>query len=338
MIANLSPDALRVVAALRHLRRVQRRRWILLGVGGVAITLAARMPTGPDVALEETVVVQAPAALAAPVLADGSHARVDFWVDRFSTRQREVFQRLLQNRGRYEVMIRRKLEARGLPQDLIYLALIESGFEEDAVSWAGAVGLWQFMPATALAYGLRVDAVVDERLDPVKSTDAALDYLTDLYRRFDSWYLAAAAYNGGPTRVSRILKAHAGGRYGDEAIYWEVLDHLPVETAHYVPRLLAARAVAREAARFGIDATPVDRYEYEVVWVAEPTRLADVATASGYPVEVLQELNPHLITGRTPRVLEPWPLRVPTGASWTVAGTFHQTAAPANPVPMALVD
>jgi len=336
MMPNLSPDARHVVAALRHLRRVNRRRWILLGVGALAITGAARMPAGPDIALEEVVLSEPSRALQGPVLADGSHARVDFWVDRFSTRQREVFQRILQNRGRYEHMIRAKLEARGLPQDLIYLALIESGFEEDAVSWAGAVGLWQFMPATARAYGLRVDAVVDERMDPVKSTDAALDYLTDLHWRFDSWYLAAAAYNGGPTRVSRILKSFADGRYGDEAIYWEVLDHLPVETAHYVPRLLAARAVAREPGRFGIDATPVARYEYEVVWVAEPTELTDVAAASGVPVEELQALNPHLIAGRTPRVLEPWPLRVPTGTSMQVAETFWRPAA--MPVRMALVD
>ncbi|MEJ2538782.1 MAG: lytic transglycosylase domain-containing protein [Gemmatimonadota bacterium] len=219
-------------------------------------------------------------------------------------------------------MILRKLEERRLPRDLIYLAWIESGFLPTVESHAGAVGLWQFMPETARWLGLRVDAVVDERRDPVKSTDAALTFLSGLYRRYGSWHLAMAAYNGGPTRVSRIVRQHARGPWGHESLYWQVLEYLPTETAHYVPRLLAVRSLAterfREAPRFVPDAP----YEYDVVWVSRPLTFTELSRLSGLSVEELRELNPHLVAERIPRGLEPHPLRVPVGTATRVAGTL----------------
>ena len=137
--------------------------------------------------------------------------------------------------------------------------------------------MWQFMDPTARAYGLRIDAYVDERRDPVKATDAALDYLSDLYRQYGSWYLAAAAYNAGPARVSLAVARHSDGRArdaslsGDESLYWEIVDHLPKETAQYVPKLLAATYLARYAARFELEVTLADPYVYDLLWAPGAT-------------------------------------------------------------------
>jgi len=131
--------------------------------------------------------------------------------------------------------------------------------------------VWQFMRPTAKQFGLRVDAWVDERRDPVKATDAALDYLAYLHARYGSWYLAAAAYNAGPSRVDRVLKRHGGARPGDENVYWKIVDHLPRETREYVPKILAATTLARQAERYGFHVKPVAAYEYDRVWVPQGT-------------------------------------------------------------------
>jgi membrane-bound lytic murein transglycosylase D len=246
------------------------------------------------------------------------HARVDFWVDRYSGSQREAFERQMQRRGRYEALILDKLAARRLPPDLIYLAWIESGFLDTVESHAGAVGLWQFMPATARGMGLRVDDVVDERRDPVRSTEAAAAFLHRLHRRYGSWHLALAAYNGGPTRVSRIARRHGTAPWGHESLYWQVLEHLPVETGHYVPRFLAVRALALELEAEGFEPAPVEPYRYSLVWVDRSWTFLQIAEATGISVETLRDLNPHLIADRTP-VRGPYPLRVPEGSSVRVA-------------------
>ena len=190
--------------------------------------------------------------------------RVEQWMVRFSTSDRLEFEQTLSRAGLYSDMIRGKLRARAMPEELVYLAMIESGFLTHARSNVSATGMWQFMDPTARAYGLRIDAYVDERRDPVKATDAALDYLSDLYQRYGSWYLAAAAYNAGPTRVSLAVARHSGGwAAGDENLYWEIVDHLPKETAQYVPKLLAATYLARYAARFDLDVTLADPYVYD---------------------------------------------------------------------------
>ena len=178
--------------------------------------------------------------------------RVAFWMERYLERP-QAFQEILSRAGLYSEMIRQKLHDRGMPQELLYLALIESEYLTGARSRVAATGMWQFMSPTARAYGLRVDAYVDERRDPIRATDAALDYLMVLHKRYGSWYLAAAAYNAGPTRVSRALREHAGGRTGDEALYWAISMHLPRETADFVPKLLAAITLARNPARYGLE-------------------------------------------------------------------------------------
>ena len=255
---------------------------------------------------------------AAPGLPLHLNSRVQRWIQAFQTTQRDEFQSLLHRSGVFEPMIRRKLREREMPEDLIYLAMMESGLSPRAVSRVSAVGLWQFMGPTAEQFGLRVDEYVDERRDPVRATDAALDYLEWLHDRFGSWYLAAAAYNAGPGRVERILNLHAEGRRGDEDLYWEVLRHLPRETREYVPRILAATILASEAEAFGFDASSAAAaYEYEIVFVPGETPLATVAESLDVDVDIVRDLNPHLIRGMTPPE-ELYGVRVPRGRASAV--------------------
>jgi len=202
-----------------------------------------------------------------------------------------------------------------MPEELVYLAMIESGFLTNARSDVLATGMWQFMDPTARAYGLRIDGYVDERRDPVKATDAALEYLGDLYQQYGSWYLAAAAYNAGPTRVSLALARQSGVRARDKDLYWEIVDHLPKETAQYVPRLLAATYLARYADRFDLDVTLADPYMYDLVWAPGATSLADIGEMMGLPDDQMRELNPQLIRGMTPPG-DAYPLRVPVGRAY----------------------
>lgn len=240
--------------------------------------------------------------------------RVEKWMDRFQTSGRAEFARILEGSGVYDDLIRDKLRERGLPQELVYLAMMESGLSPWAVSQVSAVGMWQFMSPTAIEYGLRVDDYVDERRDPVRATDAAIDYLEWLHGRFGSWYLAAAAYNAGPSRVQRILREHAGGRTGDEDLYWEVLDHLPAETREYVPRILAATILGRDAGHFGFAASSAQPYLFDRVFVPGGTYLSRIASALDIHPDILRNLNPHLTKQLTPPG-EIFGVRVPVGLS-----------------------
>ena len=162
------------------------------------------------------------------------HPRVNTWIKRFTTTHRGSMAIYLRRKDRYEPMIAQKLAARGMPQGLIYLAMIESGFNPSARSPVKATGLWQFMAPTAREYGLKVAGRVDERRNPARSTDAALRYLNSLHRRFGSWYLAAAAYNTGQGRVARVLKQVTGKTRGTDADYYRIAHRLPQETRDYV--------------------------------------------------------------------------------------------------------
>lgn len=253
------------------------------------------------------------------------NARVERWLQAFQTTRRAEFEHLLQRRELFSDMIRTKLRERGMPEELLYMAMIESGMSPYAVSRVSAVGLWQFMSPTALQYGLRVDEYVDERRDPVRATDAALDYLQWLHGRFGSWYLAAAAFNAGPGRVERILHRHAGGRVGDEDIYWQVLEHLPRETREYVPKLVAVTLLAGDADAVGFAAN-VEPYRYENVFVPGGTRLSQVADALGVDRRILADLNPHLTKGITPPN-EIYGVRVPVGEGAAVVAELASNTA-----------
>jgi len=182
------------------------------------------------------------------------HDRVDSWVKRFTTSQRGSFATYLKRKSKYEDMITRKLADRDMPQGLIYLAMIESGFNPTAKSPVKASGLWQFMGPTAKEYGLTVSRKVDERNNPARSTDAALRYLDKLHDRFGSWYLAAAAYNTGQGRVARIMKQETGKTRGTDEDYYRISHRLSQETRDYVPKMIAAARIGTDPERYGFRA------------------------------------------------------------------------------------
>jgi membrane-bound lytic murein transglycosylase D len=289
-----------------------RPRLILLGGAGLVALLSL---LGPSEAREEIsftpLVTELAPTLSLPV---SMNERVDRWMERYLTDQRPAFERYLAREGLYSEMIRERLRARGMPEDLVYLAAVESGFSPGATSKVLAIGMWQFMGPTAQQFGLRIDEFVDERRDPIRATEAALDYLQALHEQFGSWYLAAAAYNAGPGRVSRALESQAGNQTGEEELYWEIIEHLPRETRAYVPKMLALIVLGQAAKDYGFDVEQASPVEYDRVWVPSGTTLRWVAGSVKVPVSEIRELNPHLIRGVTP----PdglFPVRVPPGTS-----------------------
>lgn len=176
-----------------------------------------------------------------------STIQIQYQVDFMVSHRRSFLDKAFRRALKYIPMIRSKFQAAGVPPALAYMALVESGFRETPRSGAGARGLFQFMPATARRFGLRVDSRIDERLDPEKSTTAAASYLAALHREFDDWPLAVAAYNCGEGRVRRTLKRTGA------STFWELADRevLPRETIDYVPRIIAVTLIARDPARLG---------------------------------------------------------------------------------------
>lgn len=240
---------------------------------------------------------------------------VERWLTYFQTDGRKNFAIYLARAGRYEPMMRAIFRDAGLPEDLVYVSLIESGFSPRAYSRARAVGLWQFISSTGRLYGLKVSYWVDERRDPIKATKAAAAHLRDLYEEFGSWYLAAAAYNGGPTRVRRGIR-----RTGSDD-FWTLSErrYLRRETRNYVPKLIAAALIAKQPANYSFYAIPeTEPLAYDIVQVPDATSLDVIAEAAGVTADEITELNPQVLRGVTPPG-ERYSLRVP-------AGTGHRFA------------
>lgn len=247
-----------------------------------------------------------------------THRRVAMWVDVFSGRLRDFTQRAMSRGTRYDAMLRRRFREAGLPEDMTYLALIESAYNTHAYSRAAAVGMWQFMTGTARGVGMRVDHWVDERRDPVRATQGAIDFLSDLHEAYGSWYLAAAAYNGGPGRVSRGLARFADeleGAEGDDR-FFALADqkYLPTETKDYVPKLIAAALVAKEPRRYGLVVDTQPAFAYDSITVVGGLPLATIARAAGTTLETITDLNPHFLRGITPP-FEESEVRLPVGAA-----------------------
>ncbi|MFL5385911.1 MAG: transglycosylase SLT domain-containing protein [Longimicrobiaceae bacterium] len=249
---------------------------------------------------------------------------VEHFVELFTGRRSALMADYLKRSGRYEGMIRQKLRKAGMPEDLVYLSMIESGFNPNARSHASAVGLWQFMAPTARGYGLRVDGYVDERRDPEKSTDAALRYLRDLHTELGSWYLAAAAYNGGGGRVGRALKAETGRVRGkNDADFWRIRHRLPRETREYVPLMVAAALIGKEPEKYGLGG--VSRWmpvETDTVTVPGGIDLGVVARAAGVSEREVTRLNSHLVQKMTPPGKKPFPVSIPEGSAERFAAAF----------------
>ncbi len=295
-------------------------RWaslVMLGMLGATICLIALASNEVSrTAFEGPVraVPEATAELVSSSLPLEVNEQVDRWIRRFVGPDRESFEAYLVREGLYGGLIRERLRARGMPEELIYLAMIESGFSATATSSVSATGVWQFMSPTAREYGLAVDYWVDERRDPVRATDAALDYLEALYAEFGSWYLAAAAFNSGPGRVARAILRYGPTSVQDDELYWKISGHLPLETREYVPKILAATLLAEEAEHFGFEVEKSLPYLFDRVLVPAGTPLQDVAEALDVPRSLIRELNPHLIRGITPPG-RTYMVRIPQGDS-----------------------
>ncbi len=254
-----------------------------------------------------------------------SRTKVERYVQLFTGPAKDHIEVQLARGTRYEPMIRAKFRAGGLPEDLYYLALVESGFDPNAYSSAAAVGMWQFMTSTGRDMGMRVDWWVDERRDPVKSTIAAVRFIKDLQEQFGSLYLAAAAYNGGPGRIARGLTRYAGsleGTSGDD-LFFALADtkYLRSETREYVPQLIAAALIAKEPAHFGLKIDSQPPFVYDSVRVGPATPLAAIAKASNATVAQIQELNPQILRGMTPPK-DSLQIRIPVGASGAFASAL----------------
>jgi membrane-bound lytic murein transglycosylase D len=237
---------------------------------------------------------------------------VERWIEFFTTGQgRTRFRIYMERAGAYEDMIRRRLREAGLPEDLLYLAMIESGMNPNAYSRAHAVGLWQFIRGTGRLYDLEIGYWLDERRDPFKATDAAVAHLGDLYEEYGSWYLAAAAYNGGPGRVSRGIASTGSTNF------WDLSDArvLRSETRNYVPKLIAATLIAKNPEQYGFfDIEPAPPLEFDVVEVPDATSFDVLADAAGTTEDEIRRLNPQYPRRVTPPDMRA-EVRVPKGHS-----------------------
>jgi len=240
------------------------------------------------------------------VLAD---ARVTAQIEYFSTTGKPAFQQWLDRSARFLPLMKEIFRENELPEDLVYVAMLESGLRMNAVSRSKAVGPWQFMSITAKTYGLKMDRWIDERRDPVKSTQAAAAYLRDLYRHFGSWRLALASYNAGEGRISRALFHSQDNDLPD--LYESTILHR--ETRNYVPRLLAAILIARDPDRYGFIVKNGNTFSYDEVFIDESTDLGDIASLVGCTYEDLRDLNPELKTRISPPYINQYILRLPAG-------------------------
>jgi len=232
----------------------------------------------------------------------------------FQGAERKFFLRAFKRSGRYRPAILKALAEAGVPKELSWLPLIESGFKVKALSRARALGLWQFIPSTGYKFGLKRDQWIDERMDERKSTLAAIAYLQELHKIFGDWCTVLAAYNCGEARVLRVIRTQ-NIQYLDN--FWDLYEKLPWETARYVPRFLAALHIINDPDRFGFDLTDLDPpLTYEWVTVSKQVRLKDISKALQVPGDQLEMLNPELRYKVTPATS--YQLKVPEGQGPTL--------------------
>ena len=239
-----------------------------------------------------------------------SHPNVDKWINYFTGRGREYMQAYLERSSRYIPLMKSVLQENDLPLDLVYVALIESGFSPKALSRANAVGYWQFIHGTGKRYGLRIDGYVDERKDPILSTRAAANYFKDLYSLFGSWHLALAAYNSGEYRVNRAVLRY----YNRDFWFLSSKKALPRETRNYIPKFIAAIHISKNPTKYGF---PNINYQapinYELVKIKKPISLLKLAKQLGIAVEEIKMLNPMYKGEYVPVYEKETVLRVPVG-------------------------
>jgi len=230
-------------------------------------------------------------------------------IESFQGKERNFFLEAYVRSGRYRPAIIKALQEAGLPEDLSWLPLIESGFKVRAQSSARALGMWQFIASTGYRYGLKRDTWIDERMDPIKSTDAAIGYLSDLHNMFGDWKTALAAYNCGEKRVLNEINKQKNNLLDD---FWDLYQMLPNETARYVPRFLAILHILQDPAAYGFELPQVEsENEYEEITVNKQLDLKTIARSLDVDSEVLKDLNPELRQNATPK--SAYSLKIPAG-------------------------
>ncbi len=247
--------------------------------------------------------------------------QVDFYLDQFQNKQKKYFKRWLERSTKYLPAIRHELRVAGLPQDLAYLAMIESGYNPSAYSHAHAAGLWQFIRGTGRNYGLRIDSWVDERREPEKATKAAVAYLGALYERFGDWQLAVAGYNAGEGKIERAIKKYKSRDF------WELAKHryLRLETKRYVPKLIAAIIIARNPEKYGFtDIAYQQPVQYDLIEVPSRTDLRAIAVSGSTTVKKLRKLNNELSKNQTPPSSGSYQLKIPAGSHDLVAANLSR--------------
>ena len=233
---------------------------------------------------------------------------VKYFIQYFTTEKRKVFANWLRRARYYVPIIKEILKEKGLPEDLVYLAMIESGFNPKAYSPASASGPWQFIYATGGRYGLKVNNWVDERRDPEKSTIAATKYLSDLFNQFGCWYLAAAGYNAGEGRIEKAIARH------NTNDFWELVKYntLPKETREYIPKLIAAAIIAKDPERFGFGSVTYEQpIRFLEVKVPPASPVSAIAKASSVDIQQLRSINPEILTGITPPDVNDYHIKLP---------------------------
>jgi membrane-bound lytic murein transglycosylase D len=236
------------------------------------------------------------------------NSQVKKWMSYFLNRGRGYFERYTERAGRYAPILGAILEEHGLPRDLIFLAMAESGFNNVAKSWAAAVGPWQFMPYTGKMYGLEQDWYRDERRDPIKATVAAARYLTKLYDDFGQWEVAAAAYNAGEGKLGRAIK-----KYKSED-FWHLTKgkYLKDETKNYVPKIMALAIIGKNLKSFGFDDVEFhEPLDFDEITVGANTDLIKLSEMMGVEFEEIQRLNPEVLRWFTPPNIAGYKLRLP---------------------------
>jgi Transglycosylase SLT domain/LysM domain len=238
------------------------------------------------------------------------HPKVRYFINQFSKSGRNDLEKALSRSGRYMPMIAQVLHEEGVPEELAYLALIESGFVIHSSSSSGAVGLWQFVAGTARRYGLKIDTWVDERRDPLKSTRAAAAYLKDLHNYFGRWYLAIAAYNAGQGTIEKAMQSSGA------TDFWTLSTNVKLkdETRNFVPKFVAASLIANDPQKYGFSELTYDPpMDYEEMEVQGSLRLASLAEKAGTDPETIRELNPELLQSRTPPEDSAFRVKLPAG-------------------------
>lgn len=248
--------------------------------------------------------------------------QVKMWLNYFLNKGRPYFERYTERAGRYAPILGAILEEHGLPRDLIFLAMAESGFNNVAKSWAAAVGPWQFMPYTGKMYGLDQDWYRDERRDPIKATVAAARYLTKLYGDFGQWEVAAAAYNAGEGKLGRAIK-----KYKSED-FWHLTKgkYLKAETKNYVPKIMALAIIGKNLKSFGFDDVEFhEPLDFDEITVKGGTDLVKLSETMGVDFEEIQRLNPEILRWFTPPNIAEYKLRLPPNTAEKFAECCSKT-------------